>query len=216
VLGCSQRLLLETAQQRLEGRVELLGRESGGGAVLTGPWLVGVSVVLPPGHPWLAGGLLESYRHLGQLHLAALAAFGIPAFALSPQELARVQPAIGVRSVDWACFGSLSPWEVVNAQGRKLVGLAQRRRQTGVLLVAGTLLDVPDWPLLCGAMGQPLDAPILRQRTVSCAELAQQRISAEQFAGVLMQGLEYSLACMLATQRGAPRARRAGSSLSPG
>lgn len=161
--------------------------------MLTGPWLVGASVVLPPGHPWLAGGLLESYRHLGQLHVAALAAFGIPACALSPQELPRAQQTIGIRSVDWACFGGLSPWEVVSAQGRKLVGLAQRRRQSGVLLVAGTLLDVPDWPMLCDAMGQPQDERILRQRTVSCTELAQRLISPEQFADVLTQGLAHSL-----------------------
>ena len=193
VLGCSQRSLLEAAQQRLDGRAELLVRESGGGAVLTGPWLVGVSVVLPPGHPWLAGGLVQSYRQLGQLHVAALAEFGMTARALSPQKIPRVQQAIGARSVDWACFGSLSPWEVVSAQGRKLVGLAQRRRQTGVLLVAGTLLDVPDWSLLCDAMGQPQEALLLRQRTVSCAELAQRRVSVEPFAEVLTQGLGHAL-----------------------
>jgi lipoate---protein ligase len=193
VLGCSQRLQREAAQQRLKGRAELLVRESGGGAVLTGPWLVAVSVVLPPGHPWLAGGLLESYRQLGQLHGAALAAFGIAARALAPQELPRVQQAIGVRPVDWACFGSLSPWEVVSADGRKLVGLAQRRRQSGVLLVAGTLLDVPDWPLLCDALGQSQEAQLLRQRTVSGAELAQRQIPPEQFAEVLTQGLEHAL-----------------------
>jgi lipoate---protein ligase len=123
----------------------------------------------------------------------ALAAFGIPASALPPQELPRVQQTMGVRALDWACFGSLSPWEVIDAQGRKLVGLAQRRRQSGVLLVAGTLIATPDWQLLCGAMGKPLDEPILRQRTVSCAELARQPISAEQYAKVLTQELEHSL-----------------------
>lgn len=192
MLGCSQRSLLEAALQRLEGRAELSVRESGGGAVLTGPWLVGVSVVLPQGHPWLVGGLLESYRHLGQLHAAALAELGMTAQALPPSAVADANERLG-RRVDWACFGSLSPWELIDAQGRKLVGLAQRRQKTGVLLVAGTLMATPDWQLLCDAMGQAQDTLRLRQRTVSCAELAQQPISPDQFARVLTQELEHSL-----------------------
>lgn len=193
VLGCSQRAWMAAAQQRVQGRVELLVRESGGGAVLAGPWLLGVSVVLPPGHPWLRTGLLDSYRHLGQVHVAALAEFGIPARGLLPQEIPGVEQTMAARAVDWACFGSLSPWEVVSADGRKLVGLAQRRRQSGALLVAGTLLDVPDWPLLCDAMGQPQDASLLRQRTVSCADLTQQRVTAVRLAEVLTQELADAL-----------------------
>ena len=192
VLGCSQRWLSEAAQQRLEGRAGLLVRESGGGAVLTGPCLVGVSVVLPNGHPWLGEGLLESYRHLGQLHAVALAELGMAALSLPPPAVADANERLG-RRVDWACFGSLSPWELIDAQGRKLVGLAQRRQKTGVLLVAGTLMATPDWQLLCDAMGQAQDAPVLRQRTVSCAELARQPISPAQFAQVLTQALAHSL-----------------------
>ena len=192
MLGCSQRSLRAAVQQRLEGQAELLTRESGGGAVLTGPWLVGVSVVLPYGHPWLGEGLLESYRRLGQLHAVALAELGITAQALPPSMVAVAKEKLG-RTVDWACFGSLSPWEVVGVDGRKLVGLAQRRRQSGVLLVAGTLIAAPDWQMLCDAMGQPQDESILRQRTVSCAELVQRRVAPDGFAEVLAQGLEHAL-----------------------
>lgn len=193
VLGCSQRALRAAAERQLGGRCEVLERESGGGAVLTGPWLVGVSVVLPPGHPWLGAGLLASYRQLGQLHVAALQACGITARAVPPEELPPTHAAGTEAPLAWACFGGLSPWEVVNAGGRKLVGLAQRRRQAGVLLVAGTLIGPPDWPLLCEAMGQPQDALLLRQRTVSCTELVQRRVSAHQLAEVLTQGLGHAL-----------------------
>jgi len=193
VLGCSQRFLREDVARRLAGCVELVERESGGGAVLTGPWLVGVSVVLPQGHPWLSGGLLDSYRRLGQLHVAVLSDFGVPCRAVAPHELPRVaDPGTG-RTVDWACFGGLSPWEVVNPQGRKLVGLAQRRRQSGVLLVAGTLVGAADWSLLCDAMGRPQDESILRQCTVSCGELAGHPIEPEQLARALTQRLEHAL-----------------------
>lgn len=172
----------------------MVARESGGGAVLTGPWLVSASLVLPHGHPWVCDGPIDSYRRLGQLHVAVLRGLGVASRTLPPHELPRAHDASGFRTVDWACFGSLSPWELVNAEGRKLVGLAQRRRQTGVLLVAGTLVGAVDWSLLCEAMGHPEDEPILRQRTVSCEEEAAYPIAPERFARALAQGLERSLA----------------------
>lgn len=193
VLGCSQRSLHESIEHRLGGRAELVERESGGGAVLTGPWLVSASVVLPHGHPWVSDGLLDSYRRLGQLHVAALKEVGVPAQVLTSQELRFSNDTNSVRSVDWACFGGLSPWELVDVEGRKLVGLAQRKRQTGVLLVAGTLIGAADWSLLCDVMGQPEDEPILRCRTVSAEEIAGCQIETRRFASVLMRRLECAL-----------------------
>jgi lipoate---protein ligase len=90
VLGCSQRALYDGVQQRLDGRCTLLQRESGGGAVLTGPWLVSASVVLPHDHPWVRGGVVASYRPIAEVHVQALAAIGVPARALPPPEVARV------------------------------------------------------------------------------------------------------------------------------
>lgn len=191
VLGCSQRALFDGVQQRLDGRCTLLQRESGGGAVLTGPWLVGASVVLPHDHPWVRGGVVASYRPIAELHVQALAAIGVPARALPPHEVPRTDAAGAAPR--WACFGSLSPWELVNDQGRKLVGLAQRRRRNAVLLVAGTLVGHADWPLLCGARGHPEDERALGQRTVSCTEVAGRPITAERFASVLAQRLESAL-----------------------
>jgi len=195
VLGCSQRALYERAARSAPSG-EVLQRESGGGAVLTGPWLVSVSVVLPPGHAWLGQGLLESYRHLGQLHAEALAELGVAASALPPSHIPDLQDALakqGLPAVDWACFGGLSPWEVVDAGGRKLVGLAQRRRQQGVLLVAGTLVAQPDWGLLCEAMGQPRAAPLLRQRTVACEQLLGRRLAPATWREALARRLAQAL-----------------------
>ena len=192
MLGCSQDALRDAAQERLDGRVELLRRESGGGAVLTGPWLLGVSVVLPSAHPWLGGGLLESYRHFAQLHGSVLAKLGIAAQLLAPDRVVDVNERLGPMA-DWACFGSLSPWELVDAQGRKLVGLAQRRRQTGVLLVAGTLIATPSWHLLCHAMGRAQDEAQLQRRTVSCEALAGRPLAAQTLASAMQQALAQAL-----------------------
>lgn len=193
VLGCSQRALRPATQTRLPTGLALLDRPSGGGAVLTGPWLVSVSVVLPYGHAWERGGLLESYRQLGLLHADVLAGLGVAAQALPPAAVADANARLGAM-VGWACYGSLAPWELVDAQGRKLVGLAQRRQRTGVLLVAGTLVSAPPWPLLCDAMGCLQDAPVLQHRTVSCEALTASPWNAQQLARPLQQALERALA----------------------
>lgn len=192
VLGCSQRALHAEIACKLPQGLALVQRPSGGGAVLTGPWLVGVSVVLPVVHPWVRGGLVDSYRELGRLHAAVLAGLGISSRALPPAEVTQANAALGA-SVDWACYGSLAPWELIDARGRKLVGLAQRRQRNGILLVAGTLIQVPDWPLLCTALGHPEDAPAMRRRTVACEELTERPPS----AAALVAGLEHALALAL-------------------
>ncbi len=190
VLGCSQRALRPALEARVGGRLVVVEREAGGGAVLTGPWLLGLSLVLPPGHAWLAGGLLPSYRRLGQLHVEVLQSLGMTIRVVSPAELRTEKTRQDADPLAWACFASLSPWEVVDAEGRKLVGLAQRRRQTGALLVAGTLLAEPPWAVLCDALERPQDAALLRQRTVSCEDLLGRSVATEAFTKVLTQQLD--------------------------
>jgi len=159
VLGCSQRRLLAQAG----GQVQVLLRQSGGGAVLAGPWMLGLSVALPAGHPLARQGLVASYRWLGEAIAQALRQGGVDAQALEPAQR---------MAVDWACFGGLSPWEVL-ARGRKIAGLAQVRRASGVLLVGGVLLQPSPWRLMCDALGRGgADARTLAATTVSAAELA--------------------------------------------
>ncbi|ACM31746.1 biotin/lipoate A/B protein ligase [[Acidovorax] ebreus TPSY] len=192
VLGCSQRAYLDGARARLAPGMELLQRPSGGGAVLCGPWMVSCSVVLPPSHPWVQGRLPDSYQGLGQLHAQVLAPWGVAARALPPDQVAAAN-ARGGPVVPWACYSSLAPWEVVDAAGRKLVGLAQRRQRAGVLLVAGTLVTPPDWALLCQALDQQGDEAALRARTVSCAELSARAPDAQQMASALRVALTQTL-----------------------
>ncbi|HRO82742.1 MAG TPA: ligase, partial [Alicycliphilus denitrificans] len=121
VLGCSQRRFEEEARARLAPGTDLLLRPSGGGAVLVGPWMVSCSVVLPLAHPWVQGRLPDSYQGLGRLHVQVLAALGVAAEALPPAQVDAANARTGP-IVPWACYGSLAPWEVVDAAGRKLVG----------------------------------------------------------------------------------------------
>lgn len=152
VLGCSQRRLLAEAGSHTG--LEVLLRASGGGAVLTGPWMLGLSVALPPDHPLVTIGPVGSYRWLGEAIAQTLQGCGVPADAVAPQDL-RARVAAGVPAgPDWACFGGLSPWEVLSS-GRKIAGLAQVRRAHGVLLVGGVLLDRSPWALLCETLARP-------------------------------------------------------------
>ncbi|MBS0293204.1 MAG: ligase [Proteobacteria bacterium] len=193
VLGCSQRKFETGARARLAPEVDLLLRPSGGGAVLVGPWMVSCSVVLPLSHPWVQGRLPDSYQGLGRLHVQVLAQFGVPSRALPPAEVDAANALTGA-TVPWACYGSLAPWEVVDDGGRKLVGLAQRRQRTGVLLVAGTLVTPPDWALLCQALEQPGDEVAMHRRTVSCDQLGAQSPDAPQLAQALQAALARALA----------------------
>lgn len=186
VFGCAQTALHDEAARAAHTDCELVQRRAGGGAVLVGPWMLSSSVVLPPGHRLLDGGTIASYRWLGVLHAGLLRDFGIPAHALPPDEIVR-RPADP--TLAWACFGGLSPWEVV-AGGRKIVGLAQLRGRHGVLLTTGTLLHHPDWLLLCRALGRPRDdAARLAAVTTSCTEQLGTGVHTETLAEALQQML---------------------------
>jgi lipoate-protein ligase A len=171
VLGRAQSKRLEAVRSAAGRGIEVIARGSGGGAVLTGPWMVGASVVLPPGHPLLGKTLTDAYRWLGEAYQRALSGFGVIADLLPPDRVARVDAAVAGGPVPWACFGGLSPWELVDADGRKLVGLAQQRRRDGVLLVSGALVRTPPWSLLCHAMHAGQDEIRLAARTTSIEAL---------------------------------------------
>lgn len=179
VLGCSQPLT-----DRYPAGLPMVKRSAGGGAVLVGPWMLSLSVVLPNEHPLAAVGLVESYRWLGQLIANELGALGIDAQALAPAEL---PPSAG--KLNWACFGGLSPWEVV-VDGRKIAGLAQRRCRHGVLLAAGILVGDSPWQLLCAAMDrEQTDAVQLAAVTMSCAEALGRAVAIQDLSTTLEQSL---------------------------
>jgi lipoate-protein ligase A len=188
VLGCAQRSLRTTIEKRTAGTIDIIDRDSGGGAVLAGPWLVSVSVALPHRHPLLGKNLGDSYRGLAQLHLSAIKNFGVAARAWFPSELIMVS-ALGDPALDWACFGRLSPWEVISTGGQKLVGLAQKRNQNGVLLVGGTLIKCVNWKLLCDAMACRDHLNALTRRTISVEEILGAAIDATEFSNELTQRL---------------------------
>ncbi|WP_179401132.1 lipoyl protein ligase domain-containing protein [Burkholderia guangdongensis] len=191
VLGCAQHKLMPAPGAPGEDALAVLMRRSGGGAVLVGPWLVGVSVCLPHGHPLLDPSLAGSYRWLGEAHVAALAAIGIAAHAVPPGRAQHGDDASTLPDpIDWACFGGVSAWEVVADGGRKIAGFAQIRRRGGALFVGATLVQASPWALMCGRLGYGHEeAARLSERTVSCAEIAGESVTALNFARIVSREL---------------------------
>jgi lipoate---protein ligase len=165
-------------------------RRAGGTAVLVGPGLLGLDVVLPAGHPLILPDIVESYRWLGTLWVKALQLLGVETRMLSPQEAhtqrdrrklaeTRERESILAR----ACFGSFSPFEVVAGQ-RKVVGLDMIRRRAGSLLQAGLLLQWEIEPLveLLGhtAEEQAILREGLPERAVGLDTLAGRTVTAEE------------------------------------
>ena len=187
VLGRSQQGLLESLGP---GRHRLVRRASGGGAVLVGPWMLGASVALPPGHRLLGSDqVADGYRWLGELFVAALAEHGVSAVSMPRERTRKAAPEVG-----WACFAGMSPWEVA-VDDRKLVGLAQRRNRNGVLLVAGALLAPVPWQILCDALQRPATlARELAATTVDASQLIGRPLPVDALASSVARLMEKVLA----------------------
>lgn len=171
VLGFSQQHTILNAQALAHHPLPIYYRRAGGTAVLVGPHLLGLDVMLPAGHPLILPDLVESYRWLGETWVATLRELGIETRAISPAEAHAQrdllkQPATHDREsiLRRACYGSLSPYEVVTPDANlKVVGLDMIRRRAGTLLQAGILLHW-DTETLAELLGHtPQEQAILRE-----------------------------------------------------
>jgi lipoate---protein ligase len=100
-------------------------RRSGGGAVLVGDvsstWL---DLVIPRSSPLWVDDVGAAMYWVGETWAAALGALGVPV----------VVHRGGLRHSEWSrtvCFAGLGPGEVLDADGRKVVGVSQRRTRAG-------------------------------------------------------------------------------------
>lgn len=114
--------------------VDVLDRSAGGGAVLLDTTVLCCTVAIPNPEP----DLTESYRWLGE-HFAQR-------LGLRRVEIAEARADVNAMRLAnndlllSTCYGALSPHEVVNAQGAKVVGFAQVRRHRKALFQIGILL----------------------------------------------------------------------------
>ena len=120
--------------------VRVYRRTSGGAAVFVSEDLLSMDVALPAGHPLDTSDVVRAYRWIGDVWFAALTSLGAVKARAIPTEEVRAIPALAKDDpLRLACFGTLSPWEVVVGK-RKLVGLCQVRRRPGTLYQIGVHL----------------------------------------------------------------------------
>ncbi len=138
MLGPAQSPDVINAAACTEAGVTVQRRRSGGGAVLADGNLLMLDLAIPRQHPLFVVDVTESYRWIGEVWVAALRNLGLEARTVSTNE-ARAKAQTLTPLLKHICFAGLSPYEVAVGQ-RKLIGLAQVRRQMGTLIQCGVYL----------------------------------------------------------------------------
>ncbi len=190
VLGVGQKLSdLDVAACQQAG-LAIYRRAAGGTAVLAGPDLLSLDVILPPGHMLAGHDIVEAYRWLGDLWAETVRGLGLPARTVTPEEAHAprtrgflAQAERQEQLIRQSCYGAVSPYEVLS-NGRKVIGLDQVRRRVGVLFQAGLLLhwDAARLASLLNAAPEerPGLAAGLRERAVGLDELLGHPVSYDE------------------------------------
>ena len=161
VLGSAQRVSAPWASLR---------RSTGGGAVSCDDRYLMLDIVLPRGHPLVIDDVGQSYRWLARALQAELEARGAALRAVTPREAASL-PIAERAAARLACFAGTGSYELVTHDGRKLVGLAQRRRGGAALLQAAAYVAAPRLDV-AASLGLPRDQEErLRERLARIATL---------------------------------------------
>lgn len=169
VLGFSQKKTVLNQATLSTQPIPVYHRRAGGSAVLVGPNLLSLDVILPAGHPLILPDIVESYQWFGTVWVKTLGILGVETRLVLPEEAHAQRTLLKQEAtqsreaiLNRACFGSLSSYEVI-AEGRKVVGLDMIRRRSGSLLQAGLLLKWEIEPLVELLGHTPEEQDILRE-----------------------------------------------------
>ncbi|MGY6500222.1 MAG: lipoyl protein ligase domain-containing protein [Acidimicrobiales bacterium] len=123
VLGSAQRDDVVDAGAVESAGIEVVRRRSGGGAVLVLPGeVLWVDVVVPADHPRWDADVGRAMHWVGEAWAAALGAVGV-------ETTVHRGPLTRTPFSSTVCFAGIGPGEVLGADGRKVVGISQRRRR---------------------------------------------------------------------------------------
>ena len=133
VLGSTQSPAVVDAERAAAERVAVVGRRSGGGAVLVRPGeLVWADVFVPAGDRLWAADVGRATHWLGQLWAEVLADLGV-------EVTWHDGPLVAAPWSTLVCFAGLGPGEVRQGSA-KVVGTSQRRTRAGALFQCAALL----------------------------------------------------------------------------
>ncbi len=187
-LGYAQPAADADAGRLRERGWDLVRRPTGGRAILHADELT-YSIIAPMDEPRVRGGVVESYRQLSAGLLRGLEILGLAAQAdAASGRPSRIPPALNP-----ICFEVPSAYEIT-ADGRKLIGSAQVRKQ-GVVLQHGTLPLAGDLGRICDALSYETEAartaarPRVQRRAATMADVLGREVSWDEAARALGQGL---------------------------
>lgn len=153
------------------GGLDVVRRRSGGGAVLVSPGdPVWMDVWLPVGDPLWTADVTRAFTWLGKAWASALESLGLTGVGVQGPEPGACTPWSSL-----VCFGGIGAGEVT-VDGRKVVGLAQRRDRHGAWFHGACLLRW-DPSVLLGALALDGD-----RRAAAGAELADAAVGAADAA----------------------------------
>ena len=199
VLGFSQKESALNQAALITQPIPVYHRRAGGTAVLVGPKLLSLDVILPAGHPLILPDIVESYRWFGTVWVKTLGSLGVETRIVLPEEAHAQRDLLKQEAtqsreaiLNRACFGSLSSYEVI-AQKRKVVGLDMIRRRAGSLLQAGLLLEWDIEPLVELLCHTPEEQAILREglpeRAIGLDTLSGRAVSATEVISAFEEAL---------------------------
>lgn len=164
VLGSTQPQTDADAAACEAAGIEIVRRRSGGGAVLLEPGRVlWIDVVVPDGDPLWQADVGRAFLWLGQAWVDALGSAGATG---GPWQVHDGKLELG-RFGAKVCFAGRGPGEVLDADGRKVVGISQRRTREGALFQCAVPLRW-DAQHLVGLLSWPSEA----ERAEASGELA--------------------------------------------
>jgi lipoate---protein ligase len=127
VLGSTQNLSIVDSTECRKRGIEIVKRRSGGGAVLlSSETTVWIDVVLPATHELSVSDIGQAPLWLGKLFQQVLTDLGVTDLTLHETAMEKS---------DWStliCFAGRGPGEVFTSNGRKVVGISQRRTREWV------------------------------------------------------------------------------------
>lgn len=151
-----------------DGAHPVTTRFSGGGAVWLAPDVLSLDVLVPAGHPWLTAQLDRVFIRVGMCWEAALRNLGVDDLTVHDGPAnARRRGTPREQLLAAVCYATRGRGEVL-WRGRKLVGLAQRRRRHGAMVQCGMLRRWEPAPLLARLGADPADPEIARAAVGLC------------------------------------------------